>query len=133
MPSNTKWARLSPYVRSIFVPCLEFYRQIVMEKFLPSLNDEAIAQKAEKKEREAFERMGWSVSLEDYDQDSFVDDASEEGFEFYRLMHNTRQGLINGLAAAFYHLFEQQICQFYRLITWNKKAVLSGKEARKET
>jgi hypothetical protein len=33
-------------------------------------------------------------------------------YESYQLMHDTRQGLVNGLAAALYHLFEQQLCHF---------------------
>jgi hypothetical protein len=57
-----------------------------------------------------------------YDPGDFVEAADNEGFEFYELMHETRQGLVNGLAAALYHLFEQQLCQFYRLIAWDKEA-----------
>ncbi len=76
--------------------------------------------------------MGRSVSPEDYDPGDFVDSAFDEGFEFYELMHDTRQGLVNGLAATLYHLFEQQLCEFYRLVAWDKKAVLSGKDAEEK-
>jgi hypothetical protein len=30
------------YVRRVFLPSLDFYRRVVMERFLPSLSDEAI-------------------------------------------------------------------------------------------
>jgi hypothetical protein len=76
--------------------------------------------------------MGQSVSPEDYDPGDFVESAFDEGFEFYELMHDTRQGLVNRLAAALYHLFEQQLCEFYRLIAWDKKAVLSGNDAEEK-
>ena len=47
-------------------------------------------------------------------------------------MHDTRQGLVNGLAASLYHLFEQQLCEFYRLVAWDKKAILNGKKAEEK-
>jgi hypothetical protein len=119
------WAK---YARRVFLPSLEFYRRIVMEKFLPSLSDEAITEESHQVEIEYFERMG-EFSLEDDDPSDYYESASDEGLEFYQLMHDTRQGLVNGLAAALYHLFEQQLCEFYRLVAWDKKAVLSGKEA----
>jgi hypothetical protein len=37
--------------------------------------------------------------------------------------------VINGLAASLYHLFEQQLCEFYRLAAWDKKAVIDGPKA----
>jgi hypothetical protein len=103
-----------------------------MEKFFPPLSDEAITEESNQVEEKAFERMGRSVSPEDYDPGDFVDSAFDEGFEFYELMHDTRQGLVNGLAATLYHLFEQQLCEFYRLVAWDKKAVLSGKDAEEK-
>jgi hypothetical protein len=84
---NTKWVHLSPYVRAIFVRSLEFFRRVVMEKFLPSLSDDVITQEVEK-ESEA----------------SDLDDPSNETIIFYRLITDTRQGLVNGFAVALYHL-----------------------------
>jgi hypothetical protein len=129
MPTIKNGLYFADYVRRAFVPSLEFYRRIVMEKFLPSLSDEAITEESNQVEKEAFERMGRSVSPEDYDPGDYFESAFDEGLEFYQLMHDTRQGLVNGLAAALYHLFEQQLCEFYRLGAWDKKAVLSGMEA----
>jgi hypothetical protein len=117
------------YARRVFVPSLEFYRRIVMERFLPSLSDEAITEESNQVEREAFEHMGGSVSPEDYDPADFFQSAFDESLEFYELMNDTRQGLINGLAAALYHLFEQQLCVFYRLVAWDRGSVLNGKES----
>jgi hypothetical protein len=42
-------------------PSLEFYRRVVMERFFPSLSDEAITEKSNQVEKEVFERMGQSV------------------------------------------------------------------------
>src|ERR1700691_1456482 len=100
-----------------------------MERFLPSLSDEAITAESNQVEREAFERMGASVSPEDYDPADYFQSAFDESLEFYELMNDTRQGLVNGLAASLYHLFEQQLCEFYRLVAWDKKAILNGKGA----
>ena len=130
MPTIKNGLYFADYVRRAFVPKLEFYRRIVMEKFLPSLSDEAITEESNQVEKEAFERMGRSVSPEDYQiQATISSQRSTRGPKFYQLMHDTRQGLVNGLAAALYHLFEQQLCEFYRLGAWDKKAVLSGMEA----
>jgi hypothetical protein len=129
MPTIKNGLTWADYVRRVFVPSLEFYRRVAMERFLPSLSDEAITEEANTVEKKAFERMGRSVSPEDYDPGDFVESAFDEGLEFYELMHDTRQGLLNGFAATLYHLFEQQLCQFYRLIAWDNKAVLSGRDA----
>jgi hypothetical protein len=59
-----------------------------MEKFLPSLSDDVITQEVEKEESEA----------------SDLDDPSNEAIIFYRLITDTRQGLVNGFAVALYHL-----------------------------
>jgi hypothetical protein len=59
-----------------------------MEKFLPSLSDDVITQEVEKEESEASE----------------LDDSSNEAIIFYRLITDTRQGLVNGFAVAPYHL-----------------------------
>jgi hypothetical protein len=69
---------------------------------------------------------------EDYDPGDFVDSARDEAVEFWQFMRDTRQGLINGFAATLYHLFEQQLCEFYRLIAWDKQAVLTGLEAQQK-
>jgi hypothetical protein len=129
MPTIRNGLHWAHYVRRAFVPSLEFYRRIVIEKFLPLLSDDAISKESDQVEREAFERMGERVAPEDYDPSDFFESAHDEGFEFYELMHDTRQGLVNGFAAALYHLFEQQLCEFYRLVAWDKEAVLNGKAA----
>ena len=72
--------------------------------------------------------MQENFSPDDCDPSDFFEAARDEAVEFYQLMHDTRQGLVNGFAASLYHLFEQQLCQFCRLIAWDKKAVLRGAE-----
>lgn len=132
MPAIKNGLGWAQYVRKVFVPSLEFYRRVVIEKFLPSLSDQAITEESERVGSDVFERMGRSVPPEDYDPGDFVEAADDKAFEFYDLMYGTRQGLVNGLAAALYHLFEQQLCHFYRLIAWDKKAVLSGSDAEQK-
>jgi hypothetical protein len=116
MPTIKNGDRWADYVRNIFIRSLEYYQRVVMEKFLPSLHEEKINEEAERVEREAFKHMGHSVSPEDCDPGDFVEAARDEAIEFWGFMGDTRQGLINGFAATLYHLFEQQLCEFYRLI-----------------
>jgi hypothetical protein len=102
MPTIKNGRAWADYVRNIFVPSLEFYRRVVMEKFLPSLSDQVIKEESDRAEEAALERMGRSVAPEDYDPGDFVEAAFNEGLEFYELMRDTRQGLVNGFAAALY-------------------------------
>jgi hypothetical protein len=132
MPAIKNGLIWADYVRNVFIPSLELYRRVVVEKVLPCLSNDVITEETHQVEREAFERMGNAVSPEDYDPGDFAQPAFDKGLEFYQLMHDTRQGLVNGLAAALYHLFEQQLCAFYRLMAWDKKAILTGRDAEEK-
>jgi hypothetical protein len=119
------------YIRRVFIPGLQFYQRVVTEKFLPSLSEESIGSEADRVQEEVLELLKRSVEPEESDPSHYDKMAFDEGLEFYQLMHDTRQGLINSFTAGLYHLFEQQICELYRLIAWDKQAVLNGEKAIK--
>ena len=58
MPTIENGPVLADYARRVFVPSLEFYRRIVMEKFLPSLSHEAITAEANQVETRRFRTYG---------------------------------------------------------------------------
>ena len=65
-------------------------------------------------------KKAWDLSMsqpasESSDPADFVDQATNEGIEHYQLMHGLRQGMINLVAVALYHLFEQQLKDAFRL------------------
>ena len=107
---------LGYYARTAFIPAIEFYIRVALDKIFPALSDEEISREADQVEQEAFARLGQAVAPEDYDPSNFTDKAFEESCYFYQLMKDTRQGLINLLTAGLFHLFEQQLCQFYLLL-----------------
>ncbi len=119
------------HVCRAFVPGVTFYARVAVEKALPAVSDEAIKNEADHIEQAAMERLGQAVSPEDYDPSDLYQAAFDEGLEFYMMMRDARQGLINTFATGLYHLFEQQLCELYRLLVWDRNAVLDGKEAKK--
>ena len=95
----------SGYILKVFIPALESYAGIVLDKVFPAFSQEEIEKQADR------------ISGGNYDPD---DSAFQEALEFYMLMNRSRQGLINTFAAGLYHLFEQQLSDFYRQVTSNE-------------
>src|SRR6266540_3091309 len=128
MPAINNDPLCSHYIRNFFVPAVEFYTRVVLDKVFPALDDEVISKEAHQVERKALEQT--AAHEDDDDPSAFYDAAFNEGLEFYMSMRNTRQGLINALAVGLYHLFEQQLCEFCRLLAREPEAELDGEKAK---
>ena len=94
-----------PFVRSQFIRTVELFVEAVEKRLLPafdSVNDEA-----ELVRRKIWEKTNSSAG-EDADFAALAERADEAGVDYYQRMVGVKQGLLNIVATALYHLFEQQ-------------------------
>ena len=97
------------YFEEFFIPQIAEAVDILENRLLPSLSEETLGAEADAKANESWEQSMRQPASDWSDPADFVDKATDEGINHYQLMHGLRQGMINLVAAALYHLFEQQL------------------------
>ena len=94
------------YFKTFFVPQIASVLDILETRLLPNLSKETLEAEADAKADESWEHQPAS---EWTDPANLAEQATEAGLAHYELMHGLRQGMINLVAVALYHLFEQQL------------------------
>jgi len=89
----------------MFLPQLTALRNCIFGRVLPAFDQ--VESEADQIQREALERLA-ATANEYTDGEDLAEAALEAGLKHYELMMGTRQTVMNALAVALYHLFEQQ-------------------------
>src|SRR6266568_4644843 len=100
------------YFRRVVIPTFQYLQKAFVEKVLPGF--ESVAEEADAVAGDAFARFGQLPADDAFDMGDLAEQAQEEGLAYYEGMTAARQSLQSLLAAAVYHLFEQQLLEFYR-------------------
>jgi len=127
------------YFQEIFIPQINMFYNVIINHFLPTLDDTEIEEKATQKAQKTFDHL-CSLPAEEFsnvDIADIADQAFEDGLAYYHVLKNTRQAILNLMATALYHIFEQQLIVFYRrqilpLSEKNNSAKLNVKEIKKD-
>lgn len=86
--------------------------KVFEERFLPTFT--GLEEESERLANEEFTRLGQLPGDEYTDMADLAESAQEVGLAHYELMTDVRQAFLNLIAAALYHLFEQQLLSFHR-------------------
>jgi hypothetical protein len=100
-----------PFIREQFINKVELFVESIEKRLMPTFD--SIEDEAETIQHEKWERLS-SSSNEYTDPAISAENAMEAGLEYYEMMMGVRQGLLNILATALHHLFEQQIILMLR-------------------
>lgn len=100
------------YFGSVVIPTFRYLRAALLEKVLPGF--EKVAEEAESVADEEFRKLGQLPAWDGNDMGDLAEQAHEAGLAYYEGMTAAKQAILNVLAAALYHLHEQQLLQFYR-------------------
>jgi hypothetical protein len=103
------WAH---YVRSVYLPYLDVFSEVVLQWVAPAMSEERISAAANARESKAYETYPWS---EYTDGSEAAELASDVGLIYYMTVRDVRWALLSMAAAALYHLVEQQVCELARL------------------
>jgi hypothetical protein len=101
----------SQHIRNVFIPEIDLYASCLTDKVIPAFDNleeesKSIAHK-EFKNRDA--SFGSNTDLS-----NLAEEAEDKAIDYYVMMKNMLQGVINMFAAGLYHIFEQQIFFFHR-------------------
>lgn len=92
-------------IPTLFLPELAAFRDAIFTRMLPTFD--SIESEAEQIEAEAFARL--SAAADEYTDGAHLAEAAlDAGLQHLGLMSGTRQAILNVLAVAIAHLFEQQ-------------------------
>jgi hypothetical protein len=103
------WAR---YIYDVVVPEFEVFRSLVTGRVLQAFS--GLEEEADKVAQEAWERYTSKPSLSEEDLSRLAEDAQEAGVDYYVTAHRVRQGTVNAMTVALYHLHEQQLLYIHR-------------------
>ena len=103
------WTRL---FLTEFVPQINAIVDVLEKRLLP--NFEGIEKESERVAEEAWERFMSMGGTGDEDPADFADKVLCAGISHHELMHGIRQGMLNLVAVALFHAFEQQVIFFHR-------------------
>lgn len=91
---------------------MDVLEKVIFEKLLPPFdNIDAESHIVEEKE---WNRLGELPGTGDEDPATLAEVAGDAGLAYYEAMMASRQTILNTMAAALYHLFEQQVIAFCR-------------------
>lgn len=83
-----------------------------MRWLAPTLSTEKISDAADERENKVWDEYPFS---EDTDPADVAEHAHDVALNYYLALHDTRWAVLAMLAAALYHLVEQQVCELCRL------------------
>lgn len=92
-------------IPDMFLPQLRALREAIVSRILPCF--EAIDSEAKEVERQIYRELCASAG-EDADGGDLAEAATDAGIEHFQILGETRQIVINSLAVAIAHMFDQQ-------------------------
>lgn len=107
--SHQWWER---QFRCDFVPQVRALIETLEGRLLPTFAN--VEAEAKMKTEEEWERLCSLPASDDIEMSDLAERAFETGLAHYEMMTGLRQGLQNMFAAAFFHLYEQQVMLFHR-------------------
>ena len=122
------WTRL---FLTEFVPQINAIVDVLEKRLLP--NFEGIEEESDKVAQELWERFMSMPGTGDEDPADFADKALCAGISHLELMHGIRQEMLNLIAVALFHAFEQQAISFHREHGVSGCAVTSAFGAHRST
>lgn len=102
------WAN---YIRAVTLPFFDTYVECVENKLLPAFGN--VDEEASKHGEEEYERLSEWAGPDD-DPAQVAEWAQDNALRHYETLRDIQQGLLNLLAAALYHQWEQQLLFLYR-------------------
>jgi hypothetical protein len=103
------WAH---YARTVYVPYLDTFSEVVLQWLAPAMSDENISKAAGRVESEAYQAY---PGYEDEDPSIAAEHAFNRGLIYFQIVSDVRWAVLSMAAAALYHLVEQQFCDLCRL------------------
>lgn len=101
------------HFENIFKKQITIFCDSILDRVLSSFDDIDI--EAEKVAEQEYERRGKLPANDEYvDMAVIAEAAHNVGLEYFELMTDTRQALLNISTVGLHHLFEQQLLLFYR-------------------
>jgi hypothetical protein len=100
------------YIRTKFIRQIELFHDAVEGRLLPTFD--SIEKEAEEHSQNEWDRLCSSCSSPDIDPGDLAETAEEAGIDYYMMLSDIKQTVLNVTAIAFYHLFEQQVIFFLR-------------------
>lgn len=113
------------YCKDIYVPQILALADALEERLLPAF--ENLNAEADQIEEQHWKMLCSLPGDENVDMASLAESAFDVGLTHYLMMKGLRQGIINMMAAAIYHLFEQQMMEFH------KRGILQVAEERNKS
>ncbi len=103
------------YFHDIFIPQINALRSSLVERTLPSFDK--LDEEANRIASDEYERLGSMPADEDSmtDMADLAEAAQEKAINYYIMMFQMKQGLVGLFAVGLYHLFEQQLFNFYNI------------------
>jgi hypothetical protein len=107
--NQTYWARV---FQREFVKEAQTLVDVLEQRILPTFAN--IEQESELVSSETWNNFMSAPGTGDEDHSELADAATQMGVEHYMLLSGMRQGIVNMVTAALYHMFEQQMMLFLR-------------------
>lgn len=101
----------SQHIRDVFVSEIDLFASCLTDKVIPAFDN--LEEESKNIIHREFEIRAASFGS-DTDLGSLAEEAEDEGIDYYVMMKNMLQGIINMFAASLYHFFEQQTFLFHR-------------------
>ncbi len=99
-------------IRRVYVPYLDTFSEIAIQWLAPALSDDRISKAANELESKVWESYPGN---EDTDPADVAEHASDVALQYYMTVRDVRWAVLAIVAAALYHLVEQQVCDLCRL------------------
>lgn len=101
------------HFENVFTKQITVFCDSILDRVLSSFDDIDI--EAEKMAEQEYERLGNLPANDEFvDMGVIAEAAHDVGLEYFELMTDTRQALLNISTVGLHHLFEQQLLLFYR-------------------
>lgn len=96
-----------PYIKRRFIGQVEFLHKTIEQRLIPTFN--SAEQEAEEITENKWNELNSFVCCPDIDPADLAEAAEEEGVDYFLMLLDIKQTLLNTTAITLFHLFEQQV------------------------
>ena len=108
IPNPLFWA---DYIQNLFIPQIRTLGQAFDDRIMPAF--QGIEEEADRIQNKKWDELCKRAGP-DTDHGDMAEAARDAGLEYYETIKSLQQGINNLFAAAFYHMFEQQLLMIHR-------------------